>query len=88
MADSDRDFVWVNAKMSSNPVAIADSVVEAFKARIGPEASRSLDQHHFEALHGMVREAIAEHAEAIIERLDQDLKQAKADLVERRPLEL
>ncbi len=74
--------------MSTNPEAIAESVVEAFKARIGPETSQRIDEHHFQALHGMVREAIAEHAEAIIERLDQDLKRAKADMVERRPLEL
>ena len=74
--------------MSSNPKAIAESVVEAFKERIGSELSEAIDEHHFHALNGMVREAIAEHAEAIIERLDQDLKQAKADMVERRPLEL
>ena len=74
--------------MSTNPKVIAESVVEAFKQRIGPQLSDSIGEHHFQALHGMVREAIAEHAEAIVDRLDHDLKQAKSDMVERRPLEL
>jgi hypothetical protein len=36
----------------------------------------------------MVREAIAEHSDAIVERLEQDLKQIRSEMVERRPLEL
>ena len=74
--------------MSSDAKAIAKSVVDAFRERLEPELRDRIDEHDFQALQGMVREAIAEHAEAIIERLDQDLKQAKSDMVERRPLEL
>ncbi len=88
MADSGPDVVVAGKIMSTDPKTIAEAVVEAFRERLEPELRDAIDEHHFNALHGMVREAIAEHAEAIVERLDQELKQVKADMVERRPLEL
>lgn len=88
MADSGQNAVVAEPIMSTDPKTIAESVVDAFRERLEPELRDRIDDHHFTALHGMVREAIAEHAEAIVERLDQDLKQVKSDMVERRPLEL
>lgn len=74
--------------MSTDPKTIAESVVDAFRERLGPELRDGIDEQHFTALHGMVREAIAEYAEAVVDRFDQDLNQVKSDMVERRPLEL
>ena len=74
--------------MSNDPKTLAESVVDAFRGRLEPELRDKLNEHHFHALQGMVREAIAEHAEAVIERMDQDLKQTKKEMVERRPIEL
>ena len=88
MADSGSDAVVAEKTMSTDPKTIAESVVDAFRERLEPALRDSIDDHHFTALQGMVREAISEHAEAIVERLDQDLKQVKSDMVERRPLEL
>jgi hypothetical protein len=36
----------------------------------------------------MVREVIAEHSDAIVDRLEQVLKTIRSEMVERRPLEL
>jgi len=74
--------------MSSNSETLAGGVVNAFRALLDNDARNSIDEHHFDALHGMVREALAEQSEAIFKRLEQDLRQIKSDMVERRPLEL
>ena len=74
--------------MSSNPAEIADRVVESFRERLATDSSDAIDEHHFQALHAMVREAIAEHADALVERVALDLQKTRAEMVERRPLEL
>lgn len=74
--------------MSSDPKTLAESVVDAFKGRLEPELRDKINEHHFHALQGMVREAIAEHAEAILERMEQDIKRTRTEMVERRPIEL
>ncbi len=74
--------------MASTPIEIADSVIESFKERLEKDLRESIDEHHFHALHGMVREAVAEYAEAIVERVARDLSETRSDMVERRPLEL
>ncbi|MFZ9039618.1 MAG: hypothetical protein ACO3DT_16355 [Gammaproteobacteria bacterium] len=74
--------------MTSDPKRIALDVTESFKSLLGSEAQDAIGEHQFEALQGMVREAIAEHSDAIVERLEQDLKQIRSEMVERRPLEL
>jgi hypothetical protein len=48
----------------------------------------AIGEHHFHALHGMVREAVAKQSEAILERLEQNLEQLKSEMIERRALEL
>ena len=74
--------------MGSDSKALASEVVGAFQALLDSDALAAIGEDHFKALHGMIREAIAEQSEAIIEQLERNLNQVKADMVERRPLEL
>ena len=74
--------------MANDPEAIAREVVESFQALLDGEVKNAIGEHSFNALQGMVREAIAEQSEAIFERMEENLKRLKADMVERRPLEL
>ena len=74
--------------MTSDPKRIAREVTESFKSLLDSELHETVGEHQFQALQGMIREAIAEHSEAIVERLEQDLKQIRTEMVERRPLEL
>ena len=74
--------------MSRNPGEIADSVIESFNEQLGAEASGVIEEQHLHALHGMVEEALAEYADAIVERVEADLRKARSDMVIRRQLEL
>lgn len=74
--------------MSIDPKLRANQVVESFRAQLGDELCETLGEHCFQALQGMVREALAEQTESIISRLEQDLKELRAELVERRALEI
>ena len=74
--------------MTSDPKRLAREVTESFKSLLDSEVQDAVGENQFLALQGMVREAIAEHSEAIVERLEQDLKQLRSEMVERRPLEL
>ena len=74
--------------MSSTPAEIADRVVAAFRERLVRDTGETIDEKHFEALQAMVVEAIGEYAEAVVERVARDLQTAKAEMIERRPLEL
>lgn len=74
--------------MSGETEARVDEVLESFKALLDDKARASIGEQHFHLLHGMIGEAIAEHAETIIARLEQDLRQLKSEMVERKPLEL
>ena len=74
--------------MSSNPKALASGVVEAFQALLDSNVREAIGENHFLALHGMIREAIAEQSEAMLEQLELNLRQIRSEMVERRPLEL
>jgi len=74
--------------MESDPKILASEVIESFKSLLDNEARDALGERQFRALEGMVREAIAEHSDAIVDRLEQDLKTIRSEMVERRPLEL
>jgi hypothetical protein len=74
--------------MASDPKLLASEVIESFKSLLDNEARDAVGEHRFHALQGMVREAIAEHSDAIVDRLEQDLKTIRSEMVERRPLEL
>ncbi len=66
----------------------ADDVVEAFKARLGGDAIAAVGEHQFHALRDMVREALAEQSEVIVERLQRELEEIRSELIERRALEI
>lgn len=74
--------------MGAESKAIARKVVESFQALLDSSACEAVGDNNFHALQGMVREALAEQSEAILERLEHDLKQARSEMVERIPLEL
>lgn len=74
--------------MGSDAKIRAAEVIDSFKALLDSEVRNAIGDEHFHALHGMIREAIAEQSEAILERVDQNLAQIRSDMVERRPLEL
>lgn len=65
----------------------ANHVVEKFQELLDSDMNAAIGEHNFEALNSLVREAIAEHTESLIEKFDDVLKQIKAE-TERRPLEL
>jgi hypothetical protein len=56
--------------MSSNPKALASGVVDAFQALLDSNVREAIGENHFHELHGMIREAIAEQSEAMLERLE------------------
>ena len=74
--------------MTSDPKRLALDVTESFKSLLDREVQDAIGENQFQALQGMVREAIAEHSDAIVGRLKQELKQIRSEMVERRPLEL
>ena len=74
--------------MPSDPQALADGVVESFEKLLDGDTRAAIGDYPLDALHGMVREAIAEHAEAIFEQLERELRKLHSDMVERKPLEL
>jgi len=74
--------------MTSDPKRLASEVIESFKSLLDTEARDAVGEHQFHALEGILREAIAEHSEAIVDRLEQDLKTIRSEMVARRPLEL
>jgi len=74
--------------MSVDSKQRANQVVQSFRAQLGDELCETLGEHCFHALQGMVREALAEQTESIIARLEQDLKELRSELVERRALEI
>ena len=74
--------------MTSDPKRLALDVAESVKSLLGSEVRDAIGENQFQALQGMVREAIAEHSDAIVERLEQDLTQIRSEMVDRRPLEL
>ncbi len=74
--------------MSVESKTLANKVVSSFQALLDSNARDAVGDSNFHALQGMVREALAEQSEAILERLEQDLRQVKSEMVERLPLEL
>lgn len=66
----------------------ADDMVECFRAKLDGDAVAAVGEHNFHALRDMVQEALTGQAEAIIERLQRDLAEIRAETVERRALEI
>jgi len=74
--------------MSVEPKVLADKVVGSFQALLDNDTREAVGESNFQALNGMIREAIAEQSQMIVERLLQDLKQIESEMVERTPMEL
>lgn len=74
--------------MNGEAGALAQQVVRSFRETLDASVQESIAEHQFEALSQMVREALAERSDAILDRLDDDLKRIRAEMVERRPLEI
>ena len=66
----------------------ADDVVESFKVQLDGDAIAAIGEHQFHALRDMIRGALAEQSEAIIERLQRELEEIRSELIERRALEI
>ena len=74
--------------MSDASKALADKVVSSFQDLLDSHAREAVGDSNFRALEVMVREAIAEQSAALLDRLQQNLKQIEAEIVDRTPLEL
>ena len=74
--------------MSNEPGSRADDVVESFQQLLGEDVCAAVGEQHFHALREMVREALTEQSEAIIDRLQQELKILRSEMVERRAMEI
>lgn len=67
---------------------LASKVVEAFRDLLDEELCEAIGEERWRELQGMVREALAEQSETILDRLAEDLGRLRDETVERRPLEL
>jgi len=74
--------------MRSDPQVLANEVVESFQVLLDDDMLEAIGEHHFYALHSLVKEAIAKQSEAIPELLEQNLEQLKSEMIVRRTLEL
>ena len=74
--------------MSVESKALADKVVSSFQNLLDSNAREAVGDSNFHALQVMIREAIAEQSEALLDRLQQNLKQIESEIVDRTPLEL
>ena len=74
--------------MSVESKALADKVVSSFQDLLDSNAREAVGESNFQALQVMIREAIAEQSEALLDRLQLNLKQIESEIVERTPLEL
>jgi len=74
--------------MSVESKALADKVVSSFQNLLDGNAREAVGDSNFHALHVMIRAAISEQSEALLDRLQQNLKQIESEIVDRTPLEL
>lgn len=74
--------------MSVESRALAEKVVSSFQDLLDSHAREAVGDSNFRALEVMVREAIAEQSVALLDRLQQHLKQIESEIAVRTPLEL
>ena len=74
--------------MNADSKELADKVVQSFRDLLDDDTRRAVGDSHFNALHSMIGEVITERSKTIFERLEQNLKQVEAEMVERVPMEL
>ena len=73
--------------MSDQQKALARYVVETFKTLLDGGVQDSIGEHNFEALNSLVREAITDHTESNLDRLEDMIKQMRTEL-DKRSMEL
>jgi hypothetical protein len=73
--------------MSSEQEEIANRVIQSFQNLLGIEVRKSIGDQHFEALKDIVSEALAEHSEIILERVEAITKQLRTE-IEKHSIEL
>lgn len=73
--------------MSIQHEAIADQVVKSFKELLEDDVQSVISSKNFDALKGMVCEALSEHSQIILSRFDGVIKELKSE-VDRPSLEL
>jgi len=74
--------------MNADANQMADRVVDAFRDLLDSDARAAVGDSNLHALRDMISEVITERSKTIFDRLEQNLKQAEAEMVERVPLEL
>ena len=73
--------------MANENEAIASQAVEAFKSLLEDDVRNAIGDRNFAALNKIVCEALSEHSEIILERLETVIKQLRSE-VDRPALEL
>ena len=66
---------------------IANHVIHSFQALLDFDLRESIGNQHFEALKGIVSEALAEHSETILERVEAITRQLRTE-IEKHSIEL
>jgi len=73
--------------MSREQEKIANHVIQSFQNLLGSEVRKSIGDQHFEALKDIVNQALAEHSEIILERIEAITKQLRTE-IEKHSIEL
>ena len=73
--------------MSGEQEEIANHVTQSFQALLDSDVRGSIGDQHFEALKSIVSEALAEHSETILERVEAITKQPRTE-IEKNSIEL
>ncbi len=73
--------------MSREQEEIANHVIQSFQDLLGSDVRESIGDQHFEALKGIVSEALAEHSETMLERVEAITKQLRTE-IEKHSIEL
>lgn len=73
--------------MAREQEEIANHVIRSFQDLLGSDVRESIGDQHFEALKGIVREALAEHSETILKRVEAITKQLRTE-IEKHSIEL
>jgi hypothetical protein len=73
--------------MSRKQEEIANHVIQSFQALLDSEVRESIGDQHFEALNGIVCEALAEYSETILKRIEDITRQLRTE-IEKQSIEL
>ncbi len=74
--------------MGGEHEALINQVVNSFSESLDPVVREAIGNSGFESLGEMVREALARQADAILDRLEGEIRRARAETVERPVIEI